>query len=65
MILATLAVIGGLVARADAFDLERVRVSDDGKGFVTESGQPFTPWGFNYDHDRNGRLIEDYWDAEW
>ncbi len=23
------------------------------------------PWGFNYDHDEKGRLIEDYWEAEW
>lgn len=28
--------------------------------------RPFTPWGFNYDHDDGaGRLIEDYWHAEW
>ena len=26
---------------------------------------PFVPWGFNYDHDETGRLIEDYWDDEW
>ena len=24
-----------------------------------------TPWGFNYDHDEAGRLIEDYWETEW
>ena len=24
-----------------------------------------TPWGFNYDHDTEGRLIEDYWESEW
>jgi hypothetical protein len=45
--------------------LERVRVSEDGKGFVTESGEPFVLWGFNYDHDEQGRLIEDYWADEW
>lgn len=45
---------------------ERIRVSDDGRGFVFEpSGRPFVPWGFNYDHDESGRLIEDYWDDEW
>lgn len=22
-------------------------------------------WGLNYDHDRNGRLLEDYWVEEW
>jgi hypothetical protein len=43
-----------------------VRVSPDNTGFVLEpSGTPFRPWGFNYDHDPDGRLIEDYWVAEW
>ena len=46
--------------------LQRIRVSDDGRGFVlADSGGSFVPWGFNYDHDETGRLIEDYWDAEW
>lgn len=46
--------------------LEGIRVSNDRKGFVlVESGKAFTPWGFNYDHDGKGRLIEDYWDDEW
>ena len=48
-----------------AAELEWVRVSDDGERFVLASGKPFTPWGFNYDHDGPGRLIEDYWDDEW
>ncbi len=43
-----------------------IAVSKDKKGFVLNpSGRPFVPWGFNYDHDSNGRLIEDYWDKEW
>jgi len=51
---------------ANAGAMDRVRVSDDHRGFVLEpSGRKFTPWGFNYDHDETGRLIEDYWDAEW
>ncbi len=46
--------------------LEWIGVSPDGKGFVrTQSGKAFVPWGFNYDHDENQRLIEDYWGAEW
>jgi hypothetical protein len=46
--------------------MERVRVSADKKGFVLEKSRtPFVPWGFNYDHDDAGRLIEDYWDADW
>ncbi len=47
-------------------EMDWVRVSDDKRGFVlVKSGRPFIPWGFNYDHDENGRLIEDYWDSEW
>lgn len=44
--------------------MERVRVSDDGRGFVCAgSGRAFTPWGLNYGNA--GRLIEDFWEAEW
>lgn len=25
----------------------------------------FRPWGFNYDHDRDNRLLETYWLKEW
>src|SRR5207253_4476646 len=43
-----------------------VVVAQDKKGFVLgPSGKPFSPWGFNYDHDHQGRLLEDYWEAEW
>ena len=28
-------------------------------------GQSFVAWGFNYDHDEKGRLLEDYWEKEW
>ena len=54
-----------------------IRVDDDRRGFslVASSGRdgdgrsqttrPFVPWGFNYDHDRSGRLLEDYWHDEW
>ena len=53
-------------ARGLAADLEPIRVADDQKSFVlATSGSRFVPWGFNYDHDRTGRLIEDYWDDEW
>ncbi len=51
---------------ASAADLDRIRVADDQSGFVfTESGKPFRPWGFNYDHDRDGRLLEEYWQDQW
>ena len=67
-----LSIICGIVAALfgatslRAADLEHVRVSADKHGFVLEkSQQPFVPWGFNYDHDETGRLLEDYWEAEW
>lgn len=45
---------------------EWVAVSADKKGFVLDpSGKPFVPWGVNYDHDEQGRLLEDYWENEW
>jgi hypothetical protein len=43
-----------------------IRVADDQRGFVIdETGQHWTAWGFNYDHDRDGRLLEDYWVDQW
>ena len=46
--------------------LEFIRVSKDGRHFAfSGSGLQFTPWGFNYDHDRTGRLLETYWQEEW
>jgi hypothetical protein len=49
-----------------AAEMQRVKVAGDGRSFVlAESGERFTPWGFNYDHDEQGRLIEDYWEDEW
>lgn len=49
-----------------AGDMPWVVVSTDKKGFVLEpGGEAFHPWGFNYDHDVSGRLLEDYWESEW
>ena len=46
--------------------LSMIEVSQDKNGFVlAQSEKPFVPWGFNYDHDEEGRLIEDYWENEW
>ncbi len=43
-----------------------IQVSADRSGFaLAGSGRTFVPWGFNYDHDERGRLIEDYWRDEW
>jgi hypothetical protein len=49
-----------------AGEMQRIRVADDHRSFaLAESGEKFIPWGFNYDHDESGRLIEDYWDDAW
>ena len=54
------------LARAVAKEMEWVRLSDNKRGFIMEkSDQRFVAWGFNYDHDEKGRLLEDYWDTEW
>jgi hypothetical protein len=46
--------------------LPAIDVSRDRSGFVLRgSDVPFRVWGVNYDHDEQGRLIEDYWDQEW
>ncbi|MBN9120672.1 MAG: cellulase family glycosylhydrolase [Planctomycetes bacterium] len=59
-------IVSAGAARAEPPDVPRVAVSKDKKGFVLEpGGEPFSPWGFNYDHDDTGRLIEDYWEREW
>ncbi len=59
-------VFASLSAPVQADDMPFIAVAKDKKCFVLEpSGKPFTPWGFNYDHDDGGRLIEDYWEAEW
>ncbi len=51
---------------ANGGEMALICPSDDGKGFVcADSGRRFVAWGFNYDHDRNHRLIEDYWVSEW
>jgi len=46
--------------------LEWIAVDPTTNGFrLAGSGKPFVPWGFNYDHDETGRLIEDYWHTHW
>jgi hypothetical protein len=55
-----------IMNRAAVGEMPWIRVADDKHGFVLSiSGKPFVPWGFNYDHDENGRLLEDYWEKEW
>jgi hypothetical protein len=66
---AVLGVLGGSAllapSRAAAQSMRFVRVSDDRQGFVLDDGSPFLAWGFNYDHDEKGRLLEDCWQTEW
>ncbi len=46
--------------------LVRIRPSDDKTHFVREGAKERVAiWGFNYDHDDAGRLLEDYWAGEW
>ncbi len=46
--------------------LERIAISSEGDRFIfQESKKKFVPWGFNYDRDWEGRLLEDYWEKEW
>src|SRR5262249_24527999 len=57
------AIVYGAPARAKPDEMPQVTVAKDKKGFVLDpSARSFVPWGFNYDHDARGRLIEDYWD---
>jgi hypothetical protein len=46
--------------------LEFVKVAAGGREFcLSDSQTKFVPWGFNYDHDGNMRLLESYWIDEW
>ncbi len=71
--LAVWSILLGLVLSSAAAEKEAapttiswVQVARDNRSFVLRpSGHPFVPWGFNYDHDEQGRLLEDYWDKEW
>jgi len=63
-----LACVGGCAATDSRSPpaLAWIRPSDDGTHFVAaDSGDRFVVWGVNYDHDAGGRLLEDYWEAEW
>src|SRR5690606_33607768 len=58
--------LGILASDVASAEMPWIAVSQDGRGFVTTPGdKPFTPHGFNYDHDEQGRLLEDYWHDEW
>ena len=60
------AIVGAVGNSLFSAELPWVVVAPDQNGFVLAGHEkPFSPWGFNYDHDQDGRLIEDYWDADW
>jgi hypothetical protein len=66
LVLVSLAGFASSLPQATSSDLEWTRVSDDGSHFAgVPSGRPFIVWAVNYDHDRHGRLLEDYWCDEW
>ncbi|MEZ6143263.1 MAG: cellulase family glycosylhydrolase [Zavarzinella sp.] len=47
-------------------ELELIQVSQNQQHFVGKvSEKKFVVWGVNYDHDEQGRLLEDYWHQEW
>jgi len=53
-------------APARCEQLQWIGVGEDKQSFAFEkSGERFVPWGFNYDHDEDGRLLEDYWQSKW
>ena len=61
-----LAIVVGLLVGGCVQPLLPVRVGgEDGAFVLGDTGRGFVPWGFNYDHDGDGRLIEDYWLDEW
>jgi len=60
--------LAGLARAADAppRPLEPIRTSADGSHFVRgATAERVVMWGFNYDRDDSGRLLEDYWAEEW
>lgn len=68
LLMLLLGVFGLRAAIADLASEPRmlpIRISDDGKHFVLgESGERFTPWGFNY-LGKFEELAEESWDTDW
>lgn len=57
---------GMMPARIQADELQWIEVAKDKRSFaLSGTEQIFVPWGVNYDHDADGRLIEEYWEARW
>jgi len=63
---AVIAVLLAVGSRGNAQSLQRILPSEDGSYFVlAKSGKRIVMWGVNYDHDDEGRLLEDYWERQW
>ena len=46
--------------------LEWIGIGRDRVSFARgDGGKKFLAWGFNYDRDYRGRLLEEYWEKEW
>ena len=60
------ALVMGIAEPLLSADLPRIVIARDKQGFaIQDTDTRFSPWGFNYDHDETGRLIEDYWNSDW
>jgi hypothetical protein len=65
-VLVAMGLIAGCATHRSPPRLDWIQVAPGQPGFVeARRGQPFTPWGFNYDRDFQMRLIEDFWETEW
>lgn len=54
-----------LLSQCALAQMPAIRLTQDGKHFEDSSGRAFRVWGVNYDHDDDGRLLEDYWTSDW
>ncbi len=62
----TLLAVAIHVPSSFAEPLAPIGVSDDRSHFVYQTtGERFVVWGVNYDHDSEGRLLDEYWIDEW
>ena len=59
--------IASVAAENDAHPtLDWIQPGSNQTHFVlAESGHRIAMWGVNYDHDGEGRLLEDYWENHW
>lgn len=64
LVFAALSLVVSITNASGQSVVPRIAVSDTGF-VISGTGQPFTPWGFNYDRDWEYRLIEEYWEDDW